>query len=295
MQYPPLVATRASRSQQRPLREQIAGRIERLSAEAHARRAQQARRRRSVGFAAILAAALVAATLGVTFALRPRPLRPAAAQITALRGSVEIAAGTSTRPSPSLALVPLDRDEELRTGEEAMARASLATGATVEVGPSTRVRFTPLKADQGGFDDTIALDRGKISIEVPPLQPGVTLSVRTEDTVVTVHGTRFSVERTVDPGGGVAETRVAVASGRVSVQRAGVETLLGPGQSWTSREGAQSVAPGGAGGGAAPPAPAEARAPRQAPRRTLVPPAKIRPQARRAQPMIRRDPPRAPR
>src|SRR4051812_16090497 len=77
------------RAQEWQLRGRIAARIEQVAAEAHARRATSARRRRWLG----LAAALVAATLGIVVAVRGRAAKPVAAQVTALRGSVEIAAG----------------------------------------------------------------------------------------------------------------------------------------------------------------------------------------------------------
>lgn len=222
-------------AQARQLQQRIAGRIDRLAAEEAARRARAARRRRAAVRAAALAAALTAAAAGVAFVFRARPLPDAAAQVTALQGAVEIAAGDATRAPPSLALVPLTSGEELRTGEGGMAKASLATGATVEVGPSTRVRFTPAGAGRGRLDDIVALDRGRISVDVPPLPEGVTLSVRTADAVVTVHGTRFSVERRPGAAGEPAETRVAVAEGRVAVRRDEVERFLGPGEAWSSR------------------------------------------------------------
>ncbi|WP_438018282.1 FecR domain-containing protein [Sorangium sp. So ce315] len=231
-------------AQARQLQQRIAGRIDRLAAEEAARRARAARRTRAAVTAAALAAALAAAA-GVAFMFRARPLPDAAAQVTALQGTVEIAAGDATRAPPSLALVPLTSGEELRTGEGAMAKASLATGATVEVGPSTRVRFTPAGAGRGRLDDIVALDRGQISVDVPPLPAGVTLSVHTADAVVTVHGTRFSVERRPGAAGEPAETRVSVAEGRVAVRRDEVERFLGPGETWSSRgeEPASRLAP----------------------------------------------------
>ncbi|WP_433933583.1 FecR domain-containing protein [Sorangium cellulosum] len=224
------------RAQARYLQQQIAGRIDRLAAEEAARRARAARRRRTAVAAAALAAALAAAAAGVAVVFRARPLPDAAAQVTTLQGAVEIAAGDATRSPPSRALVPLTSGEELRTGEGAMAKASLATGATVEVGPSTRVRFTPSGAGRDRFDDIVALDRGRISVDVPPLPAGVTLSVRTADAVVTVHGTRFSVERQPGAAGEAAETRVSVADGRVAVRRGEVERFLSPGETWSSRD-----------------------------------------------------------
>lgn len=222
--------------QARYLQQRIAGRIDQLAAEAAQRRARDARRKRTALTAAALAAALTAAAAGVFIVVRARDASPAAAQVTALQGSVEIAAGGATRSPPSLALVPLASDEELRTGEGARAKASLATGATVEVGPSTRVRFAPVGAGRDRAGDVVALEQGRIAVDVPPLPAGMSLSVHTSDAVVTVHGTRFSVERRPDAAGEPAETRVSVLEGRVAVRRGEVERFLSPGETWSSRD-----------------------------------------------------------
>ncbi|WP_437299219.1 FecR domain-containing protein [Sorangium sp. So ce426] len=224
------------RVQARYLQQRIAGRIDQLVAGAAERRAGVARRKRAALGAAALAAALTAAAAGVFLVVRARDAAPAAAQVTALQGSVEIAAGGATRSPPSLALVPLASDEELRTGEGALAKASLATGATVEVGPSTRVRFAPVGAGRDRAGDVVALEQGRIAVDVPPLPAGTSLSVRTSDAVVTVHGTRFSVERRPDAAGEPAETRVSVVEGRVAVHRGEVERFLSPGETWSSRD-----------------------------------------------------------
>ncbi|WP_437318217.1 FecR domain-containing protein [Sorangium sp. So ce385] len=224
------------RAQARYLQQRIAGRIDQLAAEAAERRGRVARRKRDALVAAALAAALAAAVAGVLIGVRAQDASPTAAQVTALQGSVEIAAGGATRSPPSLALVPLTSDEELRTGEGARAKASLATGATVEVGPSTRVRFAPVGAGRDRLGDVVTLEQGRIAVEVPPLPTGVTLSVRTLDAVVTVHGTRFSVERQPGAAGAPAETRVSVMEGRVAVHSDAAERALSPGETWSSRD-----------------------------------------------------------
>ncbi|WP_437999426.1 FecR domain-containing protein [Sorangium sp. So ce185] len=224
------------RAQARYLQQRIAGRIDQLAAEEAERRGRVARRKRDALVAGALAAALAAAVAGVLIGVRAQDASPAAAQVTALQGAVEIAAGGATRSPPSLALVPLTSDEELRTGEGARAKASLATGATVEVGPSTRVRFAPVGAGRDRLGDVVTLEQGRIAVEVPPLPTGVTLSVRTLDAVVTVHGTRFSVERQPGAAGAPAETRVSVMEGRVAVHSDAVERALSPGETWSSRD-----------------------------------------------------------
>jgi hypothetical protein len=60
--------------------------------------------------------------------------------------------------------------------------------------------------------DELFLERGSISLEVPPLPPGSSVCVKTADADVVVHGTRFRVERSQEG------TRVAVAAGSVEVK-----------------------------------------------------------------------------
>jgi ferric-dicitrate binding protein FerR (iron transport regulator) len=230
-----------SRAQIKHLEQRIAPRVEKLVARMADLRARNARRRRALAIAAAIAAALSVVSLGVVLLLRAPSAARVAAQVTVLKGSIEIASGRGKRSPPSLALVPIAGGEELCTSEGALARASLATGAAVEVGPSTRVRFTSGEPRPSGFDDTIALEEGRVSIDVPPLPAGVTLSVRTADTTVTVHGTRFAVERRVGPNGEPGETRVAVVEGRVAVRWGELERLLTRGQTWSSRDAEASV------------------------------------------------------
>ncbi|HTN88089.1 MAG TPA: FecR family protein [Sorangium sp.] len=205
------------------LQRRVASRIDQLAAEAAGRGARAARRPPLRGPAITLAAVLAAVVLSEVVVLRARPPAPVAARVTALQGSVEIASG----------------------------------GATIEVGPSTRVRFTSTGAGQDRSDDVVALERGRVSVAVPPLAAGMTLSVRTPDTTITVHGTRFSVERLVGPEGEPVETRVSVVEGRVALRHGAVERLVGQGETWSSRGAEPGVAPpaGGAAGDAQAPPP----------------------------------------
>ncbi|WP_437957530.1 FecR family protein [Sorangium sp. So ce119] len=245
-------------AQEMHLQRRVASRIDQLAAEAAERGARAARRPPLRGPAITLAAVLAAVVLSEVVVLRARPPAPPTARVTALQGSVEIASGGATRSPPSLALVPLASEDELRTGEQATASASLATGATIEIGPSTRVRFTSTGAGQDRSDDVVALERGRVSVAVPPLAAGMTLTVRTPDTTITVHGTRFSVERLVGPAGEPAETRVSVVEGRVAVRHGAVERVVGRGETWSSRGAEPGVAPP-AGDAQAPPRAAESQ------------------------------------
>ena len=115
----------------------------------------------------------------------------------------------------------------------AEAKMALPAGGWLTVAPSSRVVATwagARVAVEGGPTGArvqlsesramlrkLKLERGRVVLDVEPLAPGAELAVQTNDSRVTVHGTRFLVEAT--PGG----TSVAVDRGRVRV--AGARTL----------------------------------------------------------------------
>jgi PEGA domain-containing protein/FecR-like protein/tetratricopeptide repeat protein len=115
----------------------------------------------------------------------------------------------------------------------AEAKMALPSGGWLTVAPSSRVVATwagARVAVEGGPTGArvqlsesramlrkLKLERGRVVLDVEPLAPGAELAVQTNDSRVTVHGTRFLVE--ASPGG----TSVAVDRGRVRV--AGARTL----------------------------------------------------------------------
>lgn len=147
------------------------------------------------------------------------------AEVTAIAGEAAIARAGRERPLPNAHKAFLDRGDELRTGPSALARASLPTGAQVEVGPSSRLRFE--REDDSRLRDRIELVTGRIDVQVPKLAEGNEVRVHTEDATVVVHGTRFSVERSE-----LGETRVAVTEGRVAVLTDRGERILLAGSAW---------------------------------------------------------------
>ena len=62
--------------------------------------------------------------------------------VRSLVGSAEIARGDVAQSIAGTGDAPLGPGDELRTGRDAAARASLPTGAVVDVGPLARVRFS---------------------------------------------------------------------------------------------------------------------------------------------------------
>jgi ferric-dicitrate binding protein FerR (iron transport regulator) len=130
------------------------------------------------------------------------------------------AAVIETRGSTAIA------GDEVSTGGDGSARASLACGAVVDVGSSSRVSFTPPANDRA--ENRIELAQGKVEVQVPKLPRGTDLRVRTVEATIVVHGTRFTVER-VALAGGPSETRVTVTDGLVEVDAVDGVHMLGAG------------------------------------------------------------------
>ena len=108
------------------------------------------------------------------------------------------------------------RQSRRRRGEDGAARGRLADGGAVvarrrDVGRRSRRRRG--RADRRARAArreplalrTLKLERGRVVLDVDPLAPGAVLAVQTNDSRVTVHGTRFLVEAT--PGGTVGGGR----------------------------------------------------------------------------------------
>lgn len=139
-------------------------------------------------------------------------------------------AATNTARS-STDTAPLAADDKVRTGVSGQALVTLASGATVEIGARTELRFEPA----GAREELIRLDLGRIDLKVPPLREGASLAVRTPHAKVVVHGTRFSVDVHRVAGSPGLVTTVEVMEGRVGVDNGGGPMiLLAAGSRWSS-------------------------------------------------------------
>ena len=104
----------------------------------------------------------------------------------------------------------------LSPGAEIQATAE-AKSAILESGVRVRLDTGTLKlASAGKGSEALLLPSGRVFLEVPKLPAGRTLSVRTPEAEVRVHGTRFQVIRTAE------ETHVHVAEGVVEVRPEGI-------------------------------------------------------------------------
>ncbi len=210
------------------LRERLVPRLEAYRAELARRRA--VRLRWLVFGAAACLPAVVAA--GSMLLGRSHGRRAPTADVVELAGNAEVARGGTKRALHAPAEATLDSSEELLTGPDSIARASLPTGAVVAVGPSSRVQFEPAgDAEHGRLRDRVELVAGKVEVEVPKLADGDELSVHTEGATVVVHGTKFTVERASFDGRPPA-TRVTVSEGKVAVYTQDAVRMLTAGTTW---------------------------------------------------------------
>lgn len=199
------------------------------------------RARVSGGAVAIAAVAVV--SLAGAWLLRSEPLVATnSAHLIASTGAVALVKKPSTIPVAVGVGAALAVGDELSTATGAHANLSLADHAVVEVASETRLRVASLPPGSDSKSELIELVRGEISFQVPKLESGSTLSVRTPDTVVTVRGTRFSVAVEGGSGSSVV-TRVSVMEGRVEVASRGRTLFLTRGARWSSVDAAQASRP----------------------------------------------------
>ncbi len=118
--------------------------------------------------------------------------------------------------------------DEISTTAEAFA--SLESGkARLDLSSATTVQLKEIADDA----QTFHLQAGRVDVSVAKVPGNERLvKVTTTDSVVTVHGTVFSVEVGASDDGPV--TRVGVTRGLVQVQNAGRSVMLRAGQRWSS-------------------------------------------------------------
>lgn len=205
----------AGRSELVPHLARIIEKVPAARAERHARQQRWQRTRWVLaGSLAVAAAGLL--WLGVRSGSTTAPLPAESARLELVSGRVS-QKGTQLRAGVTYAIDSLGR---LSTPPTSGAHFVTDMGVDLGFGADSTadLSFTPARQH-------IALNRGRVELSVPKLKEGTSLSVATPDAVVTVHGTRFSVE--VMP----ERTCVRVHEGVVSVVRGEARERLRRGQS----------------------------------------------------------------
>lgn len=194
----------------------------RVVADRRRRRARQVR----IGAVALVATALLAWG-GLRWGASSQPSALATAQTSEVIGSTE--RPEVRAPAEPTSVVRLRGDDVIVTEAGGRADVELESGTAVAVDESTVLRLEPAAASE-----VLALSRGRISLDVPPLPAGRVLRVKTPHALVTVHGTRFQVAVHPSPADGAPRTHVTVTEGLVSVQSGAQSVLLSAGSSWSS-------------------------------------------------------------
>ncbi|HEX6283513.1 MAG TPA: FecR domain-containing protein, partial [Pyrinomonadaceae bacterium] len=169
-----------------------------------------------------IAAALVIGfgLLAVPFMQRYWPFGEFEATVQAAEGQVFQVADTQT--ASVAAGAKLQRGERVRTAKDAHAVVRLGDGSLIEMRERSELYLT-----KTGEGTTIHLDRGSIVVEAAKQKDGK-LFVASGDSLVSVTGTVFSVNN------GTKGSRVSVIEGEVSLNHAGSDRVLRPGEQVTT-------------------------------------------------------------
>ncbi|MDD9966459.1 MAG: FecR family protein [Myxococcales bacterium] len=134
---------------------------------------------------------------------------------------------------------------KLQTDDAASAELVTPQGVQLRMGPRTRLR--PLATADAGFRTEVGLDDGHVDVQVPPLgkrgSRRRSFAVRTHDSEVIVHGTRFRVA--LRDARGIRRTCVRVFEGLVEVRGPAGSRMLRAGDALgcAEREPAPEVRP----------------------------------------------------
>ena len=134
-----------------------------------------------------------------------------------VRGALFFVQGAEAGPAPMAAR--LRSGEGVRTGKDSTALLRLDDGSRVEMKDRTELSLQP-RAD----GVAIRLARGSVIVQAAHQKPGRHLYFATDDCLVSVVGTVFSVSS------GTKGSRVSVVEGEVRVAQRGEESMIRPGQ-----------------------------------------------------------------
>jgi ferric-dicitrate binding protein FerR (iron transport regulator) len=182
------------------------------------------KRPRAFGWGWVTGAAAVAAVVVVAFAFSNGLLpgqHAVRAEVQAVDGALYAVNGEDVRLVP--AGYQIKNGEEIRTAKLSTAVVRLLDGSQVEMGPRA-----DLSVSRQWRGTTIHLQGGQVIVQAAKQHSGRHLYVATDDGLVSVKGTVFSVNR------GIKGSRVAVIEGVVRVDFADASSDLTAGQEATS-------------------------------------------------------------
>lgn len=179
------------------------------------------------GIAAMLAAAV---GLGGYLALRDRMGAGGAALAAVQSVQGELFAVDENSARPLVVGAVLETSDGVRTAKDSGAVVKLSDGSLVEMRERSEIAFS--HRSEG---TTIQLRRGNIIVQAAHQSSGKHLFVATDDCVVSVVGTVFSVNR------GTKGSRVAVLQGEVRIAQGRSTSTLMPGQQYATHASLRSV------------------------------------------------------
>jgi hypothetical protein len=215
-------------------REHIAARVVALTRDLQSRRQRRRRWALGVALAALVGAGGAVAVL-VPESAGPDPIELAtrpSLEVRLLAGAASLHEGSDVRPLAGS--VQLGADTALVTPADESAELRLSSSTELHVAPASEVNISRQRPSHDVFEERVRLRAGSVALAVPKLGARGKVSVETDDALVEVHGTRFSV-RVVEEPPAVAFTEVTVREGRVLVRAAGQSHMLGAGDSFSTR------------------------------------------------------------
>jgi ferric-dicitrate binding protein FerR (iron transport regulator) len=215
-------------------RERIAARVLAVSRELSARE----RQRRRIGWGLTLAALVGGACalllwLWTGWGPELPTAASAASEVRLVAGRAHVRDGAELAP--------------LAAGENSLAESSLLVTHVAEsaelllesdtalsVAPASQVGSSRQRPAPDVFEERVRLRSGGVALRVPKLGARGKVSVETQDALVEVHGTQFSV-RVVEQAAHAPYTEVQVREGRVLVRSGDQSRFLIAGERWSSR------------------------------------------------------------
>lgn len=206
---------------------------------------QRRARRRTFRMAAAVGALAFAAALLLAFGVRAVREREQVAPVATATTSSNVDVGPAIETaaldvhgSGSIMRGSVTVPLEVAAHVQPLDRLTVATGeATITFDQGSRLAVhegTEVLVEGAGLEMRTRLARGSVDAEVVRLSGAQRFVIQSDDELIEVHGTAFTVER-VAPDPACADgtpTRVRVREGIVSVRSHGAETLVRPGEHW---------------------------------------------------------------
>ncbi|MDP9034679.1 MAG: FecR domain-containing protein [Myxococcota bacterium] len=178
----------------------------------------------------ILAAALVGLVLSFTHVMGV----PIVARFPpSLRTSFATVSASALVPPAASVLPMIMPSSHFEADPSRPSRLQLLSGVEVEVGPETQLALPDAQLGISRREE-LRLNQGFVRVHVPKLPRGHFFGIRTPNTLVSVHGTTFSVEVTRSGPFASPRTRVVVTEGVVTVREGDRPIFLDAGMEWAS-------------------------------------------------------------